>query len=337
MLRVEPRRWRMVLQTTLLFGIVGAFIVVRTVRPSIESQGALLAGFAVGALAGALFGFVLLYYFARIDTLGFEVAKLQPHALVMLAMKDRDLAASLSAVLRRTPRVTQFTTVAFDRDGLSLWKGVRVPERVALIPTKSIIAVRLGDSVSPGWRAPVQHRLSVHIQLSESAKQLRFAVSSISPLGTAVAASEGDLAELVRKATDALGVLPPANRVTTGTMGANTLQPGVTAWAAARWLRRLATAVPVLGGLVVVAALSPLFSGGRVAVWAVFILIPLQAAYLLGVYVSARATKRERAAGYTTLNRVELDLPQLHPRTGAVLREASALPLSEQRFKDLVQ
>jgi hypothetical protein len=57
---------------------------------------------------------------------------------------------------------------------------------------------------------------------------------------------------------------------------------------------------------------------------------------IVGRTMERRAMKRERDAGYTTLNGTELDLEQRHPRTGEVIRRANAAAIPIQKFKEML-
>ncbi len=316
-------------------GVGGATVLGRVTLDDLGWPGALYVGFAWGALVGSVFGLALIYYFARIDTLRYEVARLHPDALVVVGMRDKAFIASLRRVLSMTPTMKQLFTVAFDREGLSFWTGTRVPERMALIPVKSILGVTSGESSSPGWGVPPYTRLDVRVQLADFVEELQFGVEAISPFGRTGAATEAQIAEFARTASELVGAQRAPK--TTSSLSAQTLVPGTTAWAAVRVGRRVTAAVVVLGATVVALAMYLVLQDGESPILLVWPLAAMQGAYFLTLVASARAMKRERTAGYTTLNRVELDLMQLHPRTGAVLREAGALPLSADRFNELLR
>jgi hypothetical protein len=102
------------------------------------------------------------------------------------------------------------------------------------------------------------------------------------------------------------------------------LTPGRTAY---DWVMYMLYTLPVclfgLVGIPVVALVMPVGATGRLALVWIFAAVSCAGAAALGVVAvgMARAMRRERAAGYTTLfDPTKRSLWQLHPRTGEVVR-----------------
>ena len=327
MLRVEPRRWPIILLSTVTFWYIAGLTMVSAL-PAISSSGAL--GVAIGATAalGVTGAFFLWLHFARQDSLRRDVERLNPHALVLLVRPDKQTVATLAWPLRARIREHSPLAIAFDSEGMSLWVGGKVPSRRVAFGTASVVSVSPAEMPTRSLVLPPRAGLRVELQVKER-HELFFSVDGASFLGITGPAGAIELTALASKASQLLAVAtaPPA---TTTADPIPTLLPGRTAWALDRTVMRV---VIIVTAILIAAAIARIVLTGRLGwVFVAFLLVQL-------ILSAARAlvqryTKMEQGAGYTTLNGVELHFPQLHPRTGALLRVAGAPPLTKQQFRD---
>jgi hypothetical protein len=134
-------------------------------------------------------------------------------------------------------------------------------------------------------------------------------------------------------APEAVSPRPKTERLAPGV-----LVEGRTAWSARR-LGFLSPSLKMLlaeavGALAVLSTLShwnPLIAQ---ICWPLAVVIAVFT--LVASSLERQATKRERAAGYTTLNGRELDLEQRHPHTGQVIRKANAKAIPTEKFNELL-
>jgi hypothetical protein len=111
------------------------------------------------------------------------------------------------------------------------------------------------------------------------------------------------------------------------------LTPGMTAFTSARISRRVAVVVyTALGVVLAFAMYGYVVNHTEPRLWALVAIVASTIIRVPFFIAQARSESRERAAGYTTLNRQHLDVEQRHPVTGIVLRAAGAPPLTKDQF-----
>src|SRR5688572_12918230 len=114
------------------------------------------------------------------------------------------------------------------------------------------------------------------------------------------------------------------------------LLPGLTAFQWRRIVRWMIGVAVVLVALGVAGAFVATVVGEDVAPIILLVAIPGGVLAFIGrsLIETVPRERREVAAGYTTLPGRYSNLPQLHPITGAVLRQAGRQPLSEKQFRE---
>lgn len=322
--RIEPRRWLFLLAVLLLPIGVGLAVPYRAMGGADAPASAYATGAAIGAAVGILSAVVAFVLFARNDTRRIVVARQYPHAVVVQARVDAELRAALGQDLPGT-----LVTVAFDTEGVVFFTGTAHPARVAYFPARDVLSIGAGSAIpAPNARTQATARLRVKTTRGD----LQFAVDRLPHLGsTRYVLSEGEVLQLVER-------INRTGRTTATTPHTSYIDqrvPGQTAWQAQRALR-IGLAVGMLLLVVVLGITGYLIATDRdeygigpfLAYVALYVVVfqLLQRALL-------RAKRRERAAGYTTLNHESFDLTQLHPQTGSLVRPAGGVPLSAEEFK----
>ncbi|TAL44765.1 MAG: hypothetical protein EPN91_03725 [Salinibacterium sp.] len=139
-------------------------------------------------------------------------------------------------------------------------------------------------------------------------------------------------------AATAKSAAPQAVAPKAPTLAAGQLVAGRTAWSARQiGFVSHSTKLLVAEGIAAFAILTLLLHWNPLIAR---ILLPLSVLLALFAVIARtmerRATKRERAAGYTTLNGLELDVEQRHPRTGQVIRKANAKAIPREKFNEIL-
>jgi hypothetical protein len=336
--KVDPRRWWNVLTVTVVTAFGGVVIGLRFARLESGSLSVpvLLIAAAVGAGVGLVFGTIVLAVIGRNDSTRFEVSRQLPHALVAQARKDTEVFRELRRIIP-SARVNSSTfTVAFDRDGISFWTGSK-PERFAFIPARDVREVSVGEPFRPSTFGAIPYsRLKVSVDTPSDTVDLAFALEFIpGPGSSRFNLNEAEIAVIAHKADAIVGTRRSGSTSTTQSTGAMTLSPGTTAWEAARHAR-IATFAYFLLAIPLFVAVFALARGEGVSGAFPLLLIAIvviQGTNFALMWKATRSSTRERAAGYTTLNAADLDLPQLNPHTGRVIRPAGGLALSKDEFK----
>lgn len=341
MQRIESRRRFSLVLLVLLFAGVGPALVYRSTRLHTSPPEHYVVGLVLGAAAGIVLAVILYAYYARHDIRRLEVARQRPHAHVIQAKVDPGLVQALQQVSPGLALSGAFVTVAFEPEGVSFWTGSTKPERVILIPARDVIEVTVGESLRVATsRSPAVGRMKVVAKTASGRVDILFGVDHIPVIGTVGnAMSTRGVAQVVDEANTARGAarssLPGAG--TTTSTGPDLRVPGRTAYAALRNTMRGWIVILVIMGILLVALFTLIGAkdeDGQTLVILLFIL--LVPAMLVIQRLVKGPNRRERAAGYTTLNHDNFDLQQLHPYTGQVIRKAGGLPISKEEFARLL-
>ena len=338
MLRIEPRHWLHLLFIVAAATGLGFGTAYRLNGGRDAPEADLLLGTAIGAVVGVILGIGLYVYYGRHDSRRLAVAQQLPHAYVVQAQVDKAFRSALARIDAAATVPARIVTIAFDTVGISFWTGTAVPTRVAFIPAAQILSISAGRATpAASSRSVPVGRMMVAARVGEDQVDLLFAVERPTIFTAGSVLSETQIVDAARLASAAvMGARTPSTRSASLTTASyiDHRTPGLTAWTAARDLR-VSGAVLIVGtALSVAGVLLSIRSGGSGVIW-VFIGVMLAVVYvalpLLGRRLK-RASDRERAAGYTTLNHSDFDLRQLHPRTGTLLREAGTQPLTKDEF-----
>jgi hypothetical protein len=296
----------------------------------------LLIAAAVGVGVGLVFGTIVLAVLGRNDSRRFEVSRLLPHALVVNGRKDDPFVYELHRIVSTAAVSSSVFTVAFDREGISLWSGSK-PERFAFIPARDVREVSVGEPFRPSTFGAIPYsRLKVSVDTPSDTVDLAFAVEFLpGPGSSRFNLNDAEVAAVAHEADAIVGSRRLASASSTQTTLAMTPVAGITAWAAARRVRIASIAHLLLGIPIFIAVLAIVRGESTSGLFPLLLvlIVAIQGTRLLLARSAIRATARERAAGYTTLNGVDLDLPQLNPHTGRVIRPAGGLALSKDEFK----
>jgi hypothetical protein len=292
---------------------------------------------AVCAGVGFLFGMLVLTYHSRNDARRFEVSRQLPNALVVQGRKDAPFLQGLGRIAPMATVTSSLFAVAFDRDGISLWKGSSNPERFTFIPASDVREVSLGEPFRPSTFGSTPYsRLKLLVNTPDGVVDLEFAVEHIPGFGIArFNLNEAEIAVMANDGGTIVSGRRPDSASMTQSASVMTLIPGTTAWAATR-RSRIATwayfllAIPLLVAIFAIARGDGVSGAFPLLIIAIFV---IQGTNFLFAWMGNRISTRERAAGYTTLNAVDLDLPQVNPRSGQVIRPAGGLALSKDEFK----
>jgi hypothetical protein len=337
-LRVEPGRWLSVAVIVLSSTVLGFCMVYRFGGGLDAPAHALLQGTQIGLGVGLVAGAIALLVFAVNDSRRIAVARRLPHALVVQAVKDRPLVQALTRLQPGLGVPGTSVSVAFDTEGVSFWAGSRNPVRILFIPARDVLDVALGEPLQPdSTRGKTEARMKVVVQAQPDPVEVQFVLPRVQGFGTGF--------ENLKQAQVAATVVE-ANHRRGGTVSRGTREshfafaddrvPGVTAWSVLRGIRMyigvfLALLMISLVGVVALIA-ADVAAALVVGAFVVSVAVSYAPVWILR-RVLERARRRERAAGYTTLNGLDLDLRQLHPRTGRALRQAGAPQLSADEFR----
>jgi hypothetical protein len=342
MYRVLPVRWLQVLYFPLMFGLLGAVISIRFAGSGVAPADAVIPG-AIGLGLGAFVALALLLSIVERDTRLLAVRAMLPHAIVVQAFRNDETAdwlAELSKLLASQLAVKAIFTVAFDRSGVTVWSGARVPLKVVEIAWRDVVDVKLGDLKRiPGYGQQPYSRLRLDLKGNDAPLSVQFGVERVAKLITSQRyLSESELIDLASRVNSMRlgGALAPATPTSNVSRG---LTPGRTALAAQRFPFGFRLANPFAYQALVLCAIAsgllhlPLWVSISLAALA----LATVAVMLIAAWLMSRASKRESAAGYTTLNGAYLALEQRNPRTGVVIRAAGTRALSRREFADALR
>jgi hypothetical protein len=329
---IDPRRWWVLIKIVPFCAGMGAIMVARAGRDGPFSIASVATGAGLGAVvAGLLVGIPLLLVYRGQDSRRRFVAGQLPGALVIQARTDGPFLRAMSILVPGATLKGSLATVAFERSGVSIWMGTGVGGPVLSVPARDVVEVSVGTPYRPPtYRAATYARMRVIVRATDSVVDLDFGVEHIpGPASSRFTKTDGELVELVRLATELVGIRAKAPR---GDARELTRVPGVTGWAAMRLARVGMFAAPMV--VLPLAAWLIVGRGSPGAVFPMFAVVVVALAFqLVTAQVASRAVSRERIAGYTTLNGAHLDLPQLHPHNGRVVRAAGDAPISNDEFK----
>lgn len=330
--RLQPERW-----TSLLipFAVVSVMISIFLWRAFADRPWlAVVAGLG----AGVAFALLVILMIVGHDTRLMVLREQNPDAVVVNVRRDPQLMGSLAAArdgVLDTAGVGWVLSMVVDRDGVTFYKGNGRPEPLIALPWSSIGAIEPGSVLARGeWGSSGYERLSL-VPSGESSGRIEFGVERLSPLTTSVGTmSEADLVLLAVRMNEQRG-----RRTVTSPSGAlKGLDPGPTAWSLTRLGPVPVSAIGwVAQGIFVIGLATVVVRGPLViTVVASAVAVALIAVMILRLRVANKAAEREKAAGYTTLNGVNLSLEQRHPLTGVVIRGAGAPALGKQEFASLL-
>lgn len=332
--QVDPRRWLVLLiMGPLLVGAFGVFFG-RFLGDELGLQQSLLTGVAVGLAATSIFALMYFRHVGKYDARRFAVAHQRPHALVLQARNEKEFLQALRALEPRANVKGYLATVAIEPEGVSVWSGFGLPERVLLIAPADVISISVGSPFAPTSYGEVPYaRLAVEVRAQAGLVQLMFGVEHVPGFGSnRFTKNDAEVAELAQLARDVLGrraTAPATSRLVMSQV------PGRSAWLLARFARFIMFGYAVLLVPTLINVWSTVTTNKTSPAFGLLVLclLCLSATQFLLRRSAARAMLAERAAGYTTLNGVELDLPQLNPHTGRVIRQPGELALSADEFR----
>lgn len=342
MYRVLPARWLSSLSMVVIFGVIAALTSARIARQFVIAD--LATWFLVGGALGVAVSVLIALIWLSHDTRLLTVREMLPNALVVQAVRDdtyTDWLPYISELSASQLSLKRLFTVAFDRPGISFWTGSRDPLKVAEIPWKNVDELKLGDTRQPKFATGYQtyHLLRLTVRGNDEPLTIQFGLEpSPGILRSRSFMSEAEVVGVAAQANEIWhgGVQP--HQAASSHLSAG-LVAGRTAWAAQRFPVGPPVAKLVLLQLLFVAAIATLLL--KLPIWSTWLVVGISAAVYVTLALSARLTRhaaqREKAAGYTTLNGVDLALEQRHPVTGVVIRAANALPLTRQQFAALVR
>jgi hypothetical protein len=340
--QILPQRWWVVVFSVLFFGTIGAAVFGRGV---FEAQGffGVMRAAGIGALVGLALSALFVPLFLLHDNRLIVLRKRNPDGLVAQAVTDDQTIATLGRIADRPfldVNVGRFFSAVFNSAGVSFWRGVREPELIVGLPWSVVTGVTLDDFYRPGGKnQPGYFRLRLEISQDGEPSTMRFGIERVSNVPfSGNFYSEADIVatieriEIVRGGAVTRPQRPVRSNVSAG------LVDGRSAWAAVRLF-------PV-SPLTAVVAAQLVFAVWILALrfdWPTIVTIAALclAAVLVGAIfivgrIAIKATNREKAAGYTTLNGVHLSLEQRHPRSGVVIRSAGESALSKKEFAALL-
>jgi len=326
--RVRPERWLLgVLMVA--FASVCWLLTTRFASSTEQSLVWLALWGGVGLLAAAWLVTWLGIHDFRLSV----VNQRNPGAAVFQAYSNPRIESQFERLhwITRTIDVGAFVTLSFDGEGMSVWSGVR-PRELGHAPWAKISSVSVGDLGAVGRGRVSSHPLVVSIELDNISTDLRFALERVALVAADQYASEREVTFAAIR----------INEIRTGkeqqrmdvAHAAQTLSPGTSAHGA-RQLARWFSVARVVAGVAAAGLCVYLFGLGLSALGYVAIVGLLAPTTICSVVADSRAKRaieREGVGGYTTLNDSQFQLPQVHPRSGRVLREANATPLSKAQF-----
>jgi hypothetical protein len=343
--RVLPQRW----WSFLLAVVVCAIAIVSTAARQARRDGlgldlnAALLPLAAGIAGGIVLGFILIAYFSSHDTRLLLVRAARP-GIVVQGIKDAQTFVWLGPIatteLNGNLAIERLFTVAFDRTGVTMWRGTRAPELIATVAWSEVIELGLGDLLErKGYGQTSYHRLRMVVLRNGEPVTVQFGIEHVPRyVSTRHVLNESEIVDLVTEVSKLRSggiapVQPQPSYVSAG------LTPGMPAWSAGRILRLPLMTIMWISQIPFVAGLASLFLKGPLlttvgcfVAWGLFC-----ASAWTVVFLEGAAVKRERAAGYTTLNGVELAVEQRHPRTGVVIRPAGAPAIPKARFAEILR
>lgn len=254
------------------------------------------------------------------------------------AVEDRQDGIALQPWASDGPVSAAHFLLAADRDGVSLWTlNPESPTGLARVPWSDVEAFE----VAPPQAGRAGSRRIRLIARRDGVT----AVVSLTPrrieAGQTAPADHGDILEFLAAAQAAKSGVHASTPTPTPTPAltpsVGQLEGGLTSWHVSRllkiWVLGLssATGAAIIFGSIVLGLPAPGLAIG-------FALVAAQLFYVWSVaWLLRRANARERRAGYTTLQRVHLDLEQRHPTSGAVIRRAGERPIGDDEFRRLLE
>jgi hypothetical protein len=328
-MRMLPQRWIGVLISVVGGAILG-FTTAR--RLSVGWSLDLLGWSFVGALGLGVLVFLLSLVQLGGDSRLAQLRARFSESVVVQTYPTDSLAEQLHSLgpwLVRDPATLMVTaTLVIDELGVGVWGGSRAPYCVAFVPWASVTAFGTGPTESDKGTLMIETAEGARLVTSlEQTDRYRLGTGEV---------QQAELAEIVGRVNAMRGVARGGVAASPSLVMTSGLEPGTTAWAARRvsaLARPPVVAVVFLCGLIG----GALVALGASAPGQLLIAVSFAATAIgfIGLRVERRARRRERAAGYTTLNGLELDLTQRHPRTGGILRAAGQRPLSREVLSQL--
>jgi len=344
MFRVLPERWWGMVVLTVLAALVAGSISGRYkgLTTFLETgDPGILRATALGASIGLGLGVIALLAQVGSDTRHLVLAERFPEAIVVSGWRiERETFEAMQALsLRRTSPPEGVTTfgVVFDVDAVSIYFGARDPRLFSRIPWSDVEALAVGDLYKgSAVKATVSvHRLHLVVRGPWGLVDIPFGVSLLGSKNVFRSAfhDERELTELVASVNQLRRIAP--SRGASSALFGKALLPGATAWSLSR-INVDAARLVIWALSIPVAALAGVGLVGVSLVAGSIILLSQLVLFVLR-RAARRAVRRERDAGYTTLNGVQLDREQRHPKTGRVIRQAGAPPLTASQFADALE
>ena len=291
------------------------------------NQGAVIGGLIGAALAV----FVIVLSWRRIGRRA-RVLALHPDAVVVHADKTDATNSALEAVLGSRQTSGDGLTVAFSANGVHIYQGHELRPLLAF-GWESIVAIR-EDAVRVMTKS--RPALVVDIMTERGIVPTPLVPPDRGAFFSAtreVATLASEIAEV--RASSAVPVLPnPASSPATrfATPPRRTLLPGVSS---TRWqtVARIPPIIGVIGAAVVLGSriLSPEGVSRAGMIPAMIFIIAMTVVSLLFFVLANSAQKRERTAGYTLHRIWDVEVDQVDPKTGYIIRRAGEPQLTKAR------
>ena len=334
-------------RTSILIGAVGGgavafFISFRITR---EVSGESLLWVALGVVIGALAMFLLSLVQLGADSRFQLLRDRFPNAVVVQTFASETLADDLPAFApwlhRPVPTILVTMTLVFEPEGVTMWVGGREPSMLAAIPWVDVTEFGVGPSVQKRTRtAPSLDRIIISAGRDGHVASLLVGLERVDGFAPGQQfLPQHELAQLVVRVNQARKDhrSPVAKPDHLRGMLSSGLEPGITAWSArrvSRLARFPATAIAAALAFGATLLIAAGFAQHGLVIGVASLVAPVVG--VVGAIAERRATRREAASGYTTLNGRELHLLQRHPITGTIVRGAGSPPLSASEFDALL-
>jgi hypothetical protein len=290
----------------------------------------------------AIFGFLLLYILVVVPLSIFyrrrrsALQRLSPNGIVILANRKpglwpgvEEVVPSLGGLPKGGGLGAQFGVI-FDSYGVSFWRWESSPVKVVEFAWSQIVSVERYDAISTSQPAAA---ISLVVTTGHSTLHLPF--SFIAGIRSFRTSTEADSNELVSRVRELAPQLANAAQSTSSSMIALRkipLRPGPSAAQISRFFIPSLLLSTIGYSIFFLLYFPPLIDQNADTEATIFpsaIPVIVTAILVWAVLVGfSRANKREISAGYTTLKRSNLDVVQVLPHTGVVIREAGSPFLS---------
>jgi len=345
-----PRRWFFVAFVVAFFAATGLFftgvllgpddVTGFTTRLRATDPTLVVVVLAGSSLCGLVVGVLLMSVHGRSDQRLAIVREMLPRAFVFQSRNDIGTQDFFRWALRRPQlRFAVQFTVSVDHEGISVWTGSKDPVKEGTVSWNQVERLDVAwipktkyAQVYPGLEFVVRN------DLYETRSQVVGVERKPRNIQMATIGAESDVRAALASIRTVRGLAPVAAPQTLRSM-TPVRMPRNTAYAAQRRAFLPYAGTTATGWGIVGTGVASMITSQSAQPGTVFIIIGLIVVVpATAMYLSIeRAKIRERVAGYTTLNAMELNFDQRHPRTGFVIRPANAPSLTKAEFADALR